>query len=87
MSTFFLPGFTPRVIYRVIMLKGGHWQPFSNYHAYKDAELTASGLVTGGKCAACEIVRIDADGSKIIARISAEPAPGWPHGRAKVEKL
>jgi hypothetical protein len=48
MATLFLSGGAPRSIFRVVMLKGGKWSPYSNYHKYVDAEMTAAGLITGG---------------------------------------
>jgi hypothetical protein len=87
MATIFLPNYAPRVLYRVVMLKGGKWSPYSNYHKYLDAEPCAAGLVTGGHAAQVDIIEIRSDGGRIVAHITSEPANGWPHGKAKVRKV
>jgi hypothetical protein len=87
MATIFLPGFTARVLFKVMMKQADKWQTFTNYHGYADAELCACGLITGGKASECHVVKIDKDGSRIVAVVSSEPANGWPHGRAVVKKV
>jgi len=80
---------TPALIYRVILRerKSGKWTPYTNFHNYSDAELAAWGLVTGGKASQCHVLELGKGEPRIVAYVHAEPAPGWPHGRATVRKV
>ena len=87
MPTAFIPNYASRVIYRVVMLKGGKWEPYTNFHKYVDAQIAAAGLITGGTAKECHILEIGKDSGKIVAKVTAEAAPGWPHGRAVVKRV
>jgi hypothetical protein len=69
-----------------MMKQNGKWGPYAPCHAYRDAELAACALVTKPDVTECHIVRIDKDSSRVIAKVTAEPASGWPNGKAKVER-
>ncbi len=76
------------ILYRIVILSRltAKWEMWSNYATYEEAELAACGLITGGAAAECHILEIRSDGGQIIAKISAQKAPGWPHGQAVVKK-
>jgi hypothetical protein len=75
-------------LYRVVILSRitARWETWTNYATYEEAELAACGLITGGAAAECHILEIRSDGGRILAKVSAEKKPGWPHGAAAVKK-
>jgi hypothetical protein len=76
-------------IYRLVILsrQTAKWETWTNYATYEEAELAACGLITGGAAAECHILEIRSDGGRIVAQVSAEKKPGWPHGQAVVRKV
>jgi hypothetical protein len=71
-----------------MMFNSGKWEPWTNYTAYQSAELAACGLVNGGAARqAAHNLEIRADDGRIVASVTSEPAPGWPHGKAVVKRV
>jgi hypothetical protein len=75
-------------LYRVVILSRmtAKWETWTNYASYDEAELAACGLITGGAAAECHILEIRSDGGRIVAKVAAQKATGWPHGSAVVKK-
>jgi hypothetical protein len=78
----------PSVIYRVVMLdsKTGRWAHFSECDTYDEAEPAARGLVKDGKAVECQILEIGSAGGRIVAKVGAQPAPGFPRGQVVVKR-
>jgi hypothetical protein len=87
MTTIFPSGGAAPALYRVMMLKGGKWQPWTNYESYEEAELAARGLITGGTATRDHILEIGKDGGRIVAEVGAVKKLGWPRGKAEVRKV
>jgi hypothetical protein len=90
MATIFLPNHAHRVLYRVVYCnkKSGKWQPYTNYHNRADAEMTACGLITNGTASAAHVLELDGRSDAcIVAYVNAEPATGWPHGKAVIKRV
>lgn len=75
-------------LYRVVILsrQTAKWETWTNYASYDEAELAACGLITGDAAAECHILEIRSDGGRMLAKVSTEKKPGWPHGAAAVKK-
>jgi hypothetical protein len=59
----------------------------NNCGDYKEAELAARALITGGTATRVHIVEISKDGERAVAEVGPVKKLGWPQIKAEIRKF